>query len=130
MPNGPANDHLTRGGISVSSARATVPGKANAAASASTQILAVALIACSPVASAASSFRYRGAARDRRPGRPALDRFADRVGKRLRPFDQAEQRQNDEEMEEIPSGKDARGQHVIAFRGLRAQPTETDAHRG
>src|SRR6202521_6120808 len=125
MPNGPANDHLTRGGISLSSApAAVVPSTASAPAKASAQILLVPLIAFSPASLAASSFRRR------RAGRLAQDRFTDRGRERLRPLDQAEQRQDDEEVNEIPSGEDARGQHVIALRRLRAEPAQPDAHRG
>src|ERR1700674_2950982 len=122
MPNGPANDHLTRGGISLSSApAAVVPSTASAPAKASAQILLVPLIAFSPAGLAASSFRRRRAAR-RRAGRLAQDRFADRGRERLRTLDQTEQRQDDEEVDEIPGGEDARGQHVVALRRLRAEP--------
>src|ERR1700694_4188861 len=121
MPNGPANDHLTRGGISLSSApAAVVPSTASAPAKASAQILLVPLIAFSPAGLAASSFRRRRAARRRRAGRLAQDRFADRGRERLRPLDQPEQRQDDEEVNEIPGGEDARGQHVGALRRFRA----------
>src|ERR1700680_4001552 len=105
MPNGPANDHLTRGGISLSSApAAVVPGTASATAKASARILLVPLIAFSPAGPAASSIRRRRAARRRRAGRLAQDRFADRGRERLRPLDQTEQRQGGEGGKEIPSG--------------------------
>src|SRR5262245_72699 len=128
MPNGPANDHFTGGGISASSAPAAVPSNANAPASANARNLPVPFIARSP--DVPSPFGHRGAARDCRSGRPALDRLADRGGQRLRPLDQAEQRQDHEEMDEIPSGENARGEHVIALGGLRAEPPEPDARRG
>src|SRR5260370_10143955 len=110
MPNGPANDHLTRGGISLSSApAAVVPSTATAPARASAQILLVPLIALSPAGPDASSFRCRRAARHRRAGRLAPDRFADRARQRPRSLAQPEQRQDDEEVNDIPSGEDARG---------------------
>src|SRR6266581_2938657 len=101
MPNGPANDHSTRGGISLSSAPAAViPSTASAPARASAQILLVPLIAF-PAGPAASSFRRRRAARHRRAGRLAQGRFADRGRERPRPLDQPEQRQDDEEVNEV-----------------------------
>src|SRR5438874_6414875 len=128
MPNGPANDHFTRGGISLSSAPAALaPSTANVPAKASAQIFLMTLIASSPPAP--SSFRHRGAARDCRTGCPVPDRLADGSRQRVRPLDQAEQREDDEEVNEVPGGEDARRQHVTALRRLRAEPAKPHAHR-
>src|SRR6266496_5200486 len=97
MPNGPANDHFTRGGISLSSAPAAVPSTARAPAKASAQIFPLPLIA-PPPGPAVSSFGRRRAARHRRAGYLARHCFADGRRQRLRFLDQAEQRQNDEEV--------------------------------
>src|SRR5262249_16776237 len=61
-------------------------------------------------------------------GHLALEpRFRDRVRQRLRRLEEAEQRQHDQQVDEVPRGEDARGYPVAALRRLRAEPAEADA---
>ena len=53
----------------------------------------------------------------------------DRVRQRLRRLDQAEQREDDQEVDEVVGGEDARRDHVAAFGRLRAEPAEPEAHQ-
>src|SRR5262249_30048856 len=45
---------------------------------------------------------------------------------RLRLFEEAKQRQHDDEVEEIPRGQHAGRDHIAAFRGLRSEPAEAN----
>src|ERR1700730_13901483 len=105
MPKGPANDQRCRGGASCSCSTAAHPiGTATKAANA--RLTMTARRACSagpPLALGARGKAF------------AQYRFRDRVGQRLRRLEQAEQRQDDEQEDEIIRGEYPRRDHVSAL---------------
>src|ERR1700719_1837616 len=127
----PANDHLTRGGVSVSAATAGAAAiTASNAASARTVCLELfaAVMILVPLrrdASAARFGRHGGAGR-----RTGQVRLGDRGGQPPRRLDQPKERQDDQEMDEVPRGEDAGGNHVTTFGRLRSEPAEPDADHG
>src|SRR5262245_54762974 len=57
----------------------------------------------------------------------AEHRLGDTRRQRFRPLDDADHRQHDQEVDEVPRGEDARRDHRAAFRRLRAEIAEAEA---
>src|SRR5689334_9446512 len=108
MPNGPENDHFSFGGVSASSALA-VPAATSAAAKTRARMF---LYAIMPMPSARDWRRSRCADRHI----PVQNGIGDRVRHRPGFLNQAEYRQDDQEIRKIISGQHARGDDIAAFR--------------
>src|ERR1700732_450290 len=104
------------GGASLSAATAGAVGTgASIAATARTRIVLRYCMALAP------SLGGRGPGGDRRAGKIGL---GDRGGQWPRRLDQPEQRQNDQEVDEVPRGEEARRDYVATLRRLRPEPAE------